>query len=716
MDTLPLEIIATISEHLEPSDFTAFESVNRALRHSTEQILADAAVYTDEDGYKSLDARYDRSRRRACLGFLVVYIRLPKVLNDHDNETEFEHKASKNNEAFTDKMLSLMRLLHSWEHELESSIHLIVHVTAPGIPADFDGRAWDCNGVPNWMRDPRVVKSFLTRGQSLKFSGETNQQIPSLGCIKSFSYQGYLLDPETLRSLLRSMRGFSKLRLCMDSRVEQTKDSPMKYRDALERALNAAPFSSVDQFALFCHLGKSSTTAIEKDSVASPRNADPLSLALRRISQLPSMELFNLNLGDHALGIEFFSAERAMGTEIEIWPRLKWYTIRFGSMTIDRQAYYNDMPCPHKGYMDENPTGPLRLLSTHSHLLTPLLTSIFLAMRSMPALESFDLNIGTRVDVQFRDMICWRYLPSTLRKTDRAMRTFDLTAAILLALPVAQAQVPDIAGFSKTWFDDFTGSRGALPSSGNWIIDTGTSYPGGPANWGTGEVQTYTNSPSNVATNGQGNLVITAIKDAKGAWTSARIETKQTFMAPAGKKMRVQASLKLPNLGGGGIGYWPAFWTLGAAYRGNYWNWPSVGEIDIMENVNNVNRVWAVLHCGTNPGGPCNEPSGLGNSKNCLATSSCSGVFRTYAVEVDRTKSPEAIRWYVNDQLLHSVTQTQLPAAVWANTTQKAHFVLLNMAMGGSFPDAIYGSKTPIATTVSGGTLEAQYVAVYYSK
>ncbi|KAH9235669.1 hypothetical protein K456DRAFT_34347 [Colletotrichum gloeosporioides 23] len=409
MDTLPLEIITTISEHLEPSDFTAFESVNRALRHSIEQILADATIYTDEDEYASLEARYDRSRRRACLEFLVVYIRLPEVLNDHGNEAEFEYKASKNNEAFTNKMLSLLRLLHSWEQELESSIHLVVHVTAPGIPADFDGRAWDCNGVLNWMRDPREIKCFPTRGQSLKFSGVTNQQIPSLGCIKSFGYQGYLLDPETLRSLLRSMRGFSKLRLCMDSRAEQTEDSPMKYRDALARALNATPFSSVDQFALFCHLGKSSTTVIEKDCMASPKNADPLSLALRRISQLPSMELFNLSLGDHALGIEFFSPERVMGTETEIWPRLNWYTIRFGSMTIDGQAYYNDIPCPYEEDMEETPTGPLCLLSTNSHLLTPLLTSIFLAMRSMPALKSFDLNIGTRIDVQFRDMICWSH-------------------------------------------------------------------------------------------------------------------------------------------------------------------------------------------------------------------------------------------------------------------------------------------------------------------
>src|SRR6266540_3128322 len=59
-------------------------------------------------------------------------------------------------------------------------------------------------------------------------------------------------------------------------------------------------------------------------------------------------------------------------------------------------------------------------------------------------------------------------------------------------------------------------------------------------------------------------------------------------------------------------GYWPAFWMLGAPFRGVYTNWPSVGEIDVMENVNGANTVWGTLHCGVAPGGPCNEFNGIG--------------------------------------------------------------------------------------------------------
>lgn len=147
----------------------------------------------------------------------------------------------------------------------------------------------------------------------------------------------------------------------------------------------------------------------------------------------------------------------------------------------------------------------------------------------------------------------------------------NVLATAIAGLPVIQAAIPSISGFTLTWGDDFIGSANSLPSTSNWIIDTGTSYPGGPSNWGTGEIQTYTSSTNNLKLNGNGALQITAIKSSSGAWTSARIETQRNdFIARAGGKMRIQASLNLPNVGSNGIGYWPAFWTLGSAYRGNY--------------------------------------------------------------------------------------------------------------------------------------------------
>ncbi|KKY33237.1 putative endo-beta-glucanase [Diaporthe ampelina] len=289
----------------------------------------------------------------------------------------------------------------------------------------------------------------------------------------------------------------------------------------------------------------------------------------------------------------------------------------------------------------------------------------------------------------------------------------NVLATAIAGLPVIQAAIPSISGFTLTWGDDFIGSANSLPSTSNWIIDTGTSYPGGPANWGTGEIQTYTSSTDNLKLNGNGALQITAIQSSSGAWTSARIETQlSSFVARAGGKMRIQASLNLPDVGSNGIGYWPAFWTLGSSYRGNYQNWPSVGEFDIMENVNAINRVWGVMHCGVNPGGPCRETDGLVGSRECPG-SPCQGNFHTYTLEVDRSQELEAVRWFVDDILFWQVVETDLPADTWAQAVHNPHFVLLNLAIGGAFPNNNYGSATPLASTVSGGTLQAEYIAVY---
>jgi Glycosyl hydrolases family 16 len=280
----------------------------------------------------------------------------------------------------------------------------------------------------------------------------------------------------------------------------------------------------------------------------------------------------------------------------------------------------------------------------------------------------------------------------------------------------ANASVPPPpSGWTTVWQDDFNGKQNTLPSGNNWIIDTGTSYPGGPANWGTGEIETYTKHTQNLALDGSGNLQITPIRDGAGRWTSARIETKRSdFKPPSGGILRIQSRIQMPDLtGDAALGYWPAFWALGSPYRGNYWNWPSVGEFDIMEGVNGINAVWGALHCGVNPGGPCHETDGLVNSTSCPG-STCQSAFHTYMLEWDASVSPNVFRWSVDGNQYHSVSQTQIPEPYWSQMTSHAgYFVLLNVAIGGAFPNKQSGTTTATSTTVSGRPMKVDYVTVY---
>ncbi len=301
----------------------------------------------------------------------------------------------------------------------------------------------------------------------------------------------------------------------------------------------------------------------------------------------------------------------------------------------------------------------------------------------------------------------------------RSVLALLAVAAAVMALAVrpADASVPGTpSGWSLVWSDDFNGTAGTLPSSTNWIIDTGHSYPGGPGNWGTGEIQNYTSSTSNLSLDGSGNLRITPIGSGQN-WTSARIETRRADFKPAdGRILRIEGRIQMPNVtGDAALGYWPAFWALGAPYRGNYQNWPSIGELDLMENVNGLNTVWGTLHCGVNPGGPCNETNGLGSSRACPG-STCQSAFHTYRFEWDRSVSPNQLRWYVDGQQFHSISQSQLDATTWSNMTSHAgYFILLNVAIGGGFPNGVAGFSTPTSATVSGRPMVVDYVAVWQS-
>ena len=302
-----------------------------------------------------------------------------------------------------------------------------------------------------------------------------------------------------------------------------------------------------------------------------------------------------------------------------------------------------------------------------------------------------------------------------------ALLAATLTSLTFAASSSATTVPGPPSGWTTTYSDSFSGSAGSGVDSG-WTYDTGTQYNGTgcTGQYGTGEVESNTSSTANVSEDGSGHLNVTAVNSG-GSWTSGRIETtSDSFEAPAGGEMEVSASIKQPNPSSG-VGYWPAFWMLGAGFRSSgagtsgtmdCSNWPSAGEIDVMEDVNALSEHSGTFHCGVNPGGPCNETTGLGSGlQSC---SGCQTGYNTYSAIVNRTNtSNESITFLLNGNAYYTVTESQVGTSTWQAAVDHGFFLILDLAIGGAYPNAICGCSSPTSATSSGGAMSVGYVAVY---
>ncbi len=276
-----------------------------------------------------------------------------------------------------------------------------------------------------------------------------------------------------------------------------------------------------------------------------------------------------------------------------------------------------------------------------------------------------------------------------------------LTAIVVSTLavaPAAQAGTapPPPTGWSTVFSDNFAGPAGSAPSAANWFYDIGTGY-------GTGEIENTTNSTSNVYLDGNGDLVLKAI-DNGGTWTSGRIEsTRDDFQAPAGGELEMTASIEQPNPANG-LGYWPAFWALGSPMRTGG-SWPTVGELDMMEDVNGLNEASQTLHDSAN------SP---GHALIACPTTGCQTGYNTYSVIINRTNTSAETLEYVMDGVVEdTITEASVGTTAWQEAIDHGFYIIFDLAMGGNYPNGICNCTTPTAATTSGASMSVQYVAVY---
>jgi uncharacterized protein (TIGR03437 family) len=227
------------------------------------------------------------------------------------------------------------------------------------------------------------------------------------------------------------------------------------------------------------------------------------------------------------------------------------------------------------------------------------------------------------------------------------------------------------------WSDEFNGTAGSAPDPAKWNYDLG----GG--GWGNGEAETYTNSPRNVFQDGKGSLVIRAIRDAAGNYTSTRLQTgspgASTHTTDGNWQFgRIVARIKLPF----GQGVWPAFWMLGENI--GTVGWPASGELDIMENFGVYTDDRGVRHDnisvnnGTAHGPGYSAGNAIGKSYTLPFGQKVADEYHTYAIEW----SQDAVEWFVDGASYHKITPASLPSGrAWVFNSP--FFILLNLAIGG---------------------------------
>jgi beta-glucanase (GH16 family) len=233
------------------------------------------------------------------------------------------------------------------------------------------------------------------------------------------------------------------------------------------------------------------------------------------------------------------------------------------------------------------------------------------------------------------------------------------------------------------WSDEFYGALGTRPDPSKWAYDLGAN------GWGNKELENYTNKLENAFLDGEGHLVIRAIKGADGGFSSARMKTQGHFSFTYG---RVEARMKLPR----GQGMWPAFWMLGSDIPKV--GWPACGEVDVMENLGSE----PTLVHGTIHGPGYSGKRGISVQYVLPGAPSLADDFHLYAADW----MPGRIEFSIDSHVYSTVTPASLPPGTkWVY--DHPFFLILNLAVGGAWPG------NPDASTAFPQDLTVDYIRVY---
>ncbi|QFT54103.1 family 16 glycosylhydrolase [Microbulbifer sp. THAF38] len=233
-----------------------------------------------------------------------------------------------------------------------------------------------------------------------------------------------------------------------------------------------------------------------------------------------------------------------------------------------------------------------------------------------------------------------------------------------------------------------------------WTCDVGSW------GWGNNELQNYTDNSDNAFIE-DGNLVIQALRNSDGSFTSARLKTLGRLSYKYGS---IEARIKLPDLN---AGLWPAFWQLGNNY--GQAGWPACGELDILEagmaealNSGSVNSAISGAFHWHHESDDYTGQADYGQSKNLIEDfGSSSDLTEDYHI-FGMTWTPDSITMWVDDEANEIISIGSEDPAF--DEFRQEHFLILNLAVGGIFPQIFTNEEI---TAPMPAKMYVDYVRIY---
>ncbi|KAK4442273.1 hypothetical protein QBC34DRAFT_29438 [Podospora aff. communis PSN243] len=489
MENLAPELLALIVSELEPP-LAPLAALSRQWQHAIEPLTFASLTLRPESepdpktnltDLGQFSAAFSDPGRCRHLKHLEFRVAVPSPTEKRLRKLQGRRESALNDAVYTRKVVDFFSILARLFQTAPPTLSLVIKVYSlvdyQQPPPDYQPQHWHL-GEPMW--------SIRNHFKYINFDAGLENGLARVPAVSRFQHgdEGFRnLNPAVISAYAAALPNVETMDWFFIPPPRRLWELRKSIRSSLADALLASGsfLSQLTAFTISWQDSDPSNQLFDPGSYIDPSASspkDPLSIAMRRISQLPS--LLHLKLLDcHTVSEELFGTTAENRSDIGTWPSLRTFEVNMALTTPDGRWYITGRPEDGEEYSDRSDTsgeehstfdsadsdtsdwaperawdrengmlgGRVFRYTPDNTTLVPLLASMARAVTHMPSLRELELRSSPHVD----HMSFHYYAPRIGPVMTKGYGPNQVEEAFHLARAHQPRWVIDLLGFNRAW-------------------------------------------------------------------------------------------------------------------------------------------------------------------------------------------------------------------------------------------------------------------------